>query len=301
MLCGVSGSNGALGKAIVSDLLSREIPVLCMSRTYNETLPEKKGEVQQVNFDFLEINDYRFILSNLGLTHLIHTAWETRHGSYWNDPDNRTWQAKTRLLFDAFAETGGKHFTLVGTCAEYSWDRGVMIEYDTPEQPSTLYGECKRNSGQDLLKTSKSLDTNVAVARLFSPFSPDENPNRITSIAVKHFLSGETLVLNQGDVYRDIYSTRSAARCLVDISCANATGIINVGGGRPIHLGSFLRDEIGAYFKGATDIISWRENMPDTVDCPRVLIAKTSRLEMICKAASYDQEDVRQMANRFFL
>jgi nucleoside-diphosphate-sugar epimerase len=237
------------------------------------------------------------LCAKIAPTHLIHTAWTTEHGTYWHSPANATWRDQTVALAQAFARAGGHSITFAGTCAEYDWSRGLLIEDDTPDAPATPYGRAKAETSRRLMAIGKENDIAVTVGRIFHPFGAGENAKRVTSLAARALATGTPLHLNSGDVYRDLCSTRSVARCMVDLALnVDDQRVINIGSGRPTHLGTFLREILGAGHPNR-ELITWQDNMPDDPTNPRLLIPQTRRLEAICPPAGYTREDIDEFLN----
>jgi nucleoside-diphosphate-sugar epimerase len=286
MKVAVTGASGAMGRAVVADLVGRGVPVIAMARSPGGTA----AGVTPLAHDLLGGGDLTAAFREQGVTHLIHAAWITDHGTYWHAAENRDWQAATLRLAEQFDAAGGESFCFVGSCAEYSWDTGLLVEDVTPEEPATLYGQCKAATSRGLL--AAGLSCRVSVGRVFHPFGPDETAQRVTSLVANALLAGEAFHLRSADVYRDLCSTRSVARCLVDL-CVNAKaeGVVNIGSGRPVHLGRFLSRELGAGLDGER-LVTWDRQDVDDPANPRVLIPMVRRLEAICPAAEYTAEDV---------
>ncbi len=162
-------------------------------------------------------------------------AWETKHGYYWNAVENKAW-ADTSLKVLAHCAAQRIAAVFAGTCAEYAWGARLLSEAAT-EAPATEYGVQKRRVSDWIARTKIP---GIASARLFFPFNAAENENRVTSLVGRAALRGENFHLKAGDVWRDIYPTSVAARAIVALLQARATGIYNLTSGQPEHLGEFL-------------------------------------------------------------
>jgi nucleoside-diphosphate-sugar epimerase len=100
-------------------------------------------DVHAAHGDLLEPGTAGELIEAVRPSHLLHLAWYTRHGLFWEAPENVPWVEATLRLWRAFAEAGGERFVGVGSCAEYEWSEPVLAEDGTPLRPGSLYGVCK--------------------------------------------------------------------------------------------------------------------------------------------------------------
>src|SRR3954471_24528139 len=59
------------------------------------------------------------MLAELKPTHLLHAAWYTAYGKFWNAPENTAWLEASTFLFKKFIAHGGHRIVGIGSCAEY--------------------------------------------------------------------------------------------------------------------------------------------------------------------------------------
>ena len=121
----VTGAGGFVGRAAV--------PVL----------QDAGCEVVPARTDLLAPDGPRAAVAQAEATHLLHLAWETEHGAYWDSPDNERWLTASLELLAQFARAGGERAVTVGTCAEYDWTSGGVLAEDAPCAPATAYGRAK--------------------------------------------------------------------------------------------------------------------------------------------------------------
>lgn len=210
----------------------------------------------------------------LKASHFIHAAWITKHPDYWDAPENMRWADASIELFEQFAAAGGQHFTFIGSCAEFGWAGEDGPRTNNLGKPRTLYGQSKRRVTDTLHKRADEVGIGFTAARLFFPYGVGENENRVTTLVIDSLLGGKPIHLRQGDIYRDIYSTRSAAAQIVDLSMLGLSGVFDITSGQKTHLGHFLKDNLAAAL-GAQDLISWDaydEATQNADENPRVLV-----------------------------
>lgn len=107
------------------------------------------------------------LLESIRPSHLLHAAWYAEHGKYWEAAENVSWLKATLSLIEAFCHAGGSRAVGVGTCAEYDWKYGMLVENETPERPLSLYGSAKLAAGHHAAATAIVHGIEFAWARIF--------------------------------------------------------------------------------------------------------------------------------------
>lgn len=174
-------------------------------------------------------------------THVLHAAWVTDHGSYWTSPANLDWLALGTRLCGMFAEHGGKRFVSVGTCAEYDWNHGFMVEGLTPENPSTFYGKVKLAHHKILMASAHEFGFSAATGRIFFAYGPFENRSRLIPYICESLLSGKDAVLGSCRFYRDFMHVRDVAAGLLTLVGSEMSGAVNIASALPIQLIDIVR------------------------------------------------------------
>lgn len=244
----ISGACGALGRHLTTALKNQGQSPISISRSASQ------HERAHAVADLLQPCALDFQARKA--SHFIHAAWITKHPDYWDAPENIRWADASIELFEQFAAAGGQHFTFIGSCAEFGWAGADGARTDNLGKPRTLYGQSKRRVTDTLRKRADELGIGFTAARLFFPYGAGENENRVTTLVIDSLLGGKPFHLRQGDVYRDIYSTRSAAAHIVELTMSGLSGVFDITSGQKTHLGRFLKDHLAAAL-GAQDLISW--------------------------------------------
>lgn len=295
----ITGSQGALGYYLKRTLLERngtpQNEVFGLSR--NSATDTYLKNFHTVQADVLSDTAMKTVLADIKPDVIFHLAWETAHASYWNDPINRDWTDASIALATRFSEQGGNYFGFAGTCAEYAWGDEVLDERSTLQDPATLYGREKLRTTKALLSLGETVPTIVNCSRIFFPFCPQENENRITSLLVRNLLEGKEMHLRSADVYRSICHTKHVARTLCSMADSKAEGIFNVVPKRRMHLGQFLK--MIATAMGAEASVSWDEwgstpkNTPNAVENdPRYLCGTGEKVSPYFPANVNLDEDI---------
>lgn len=235
----LTGASGYLGRHVLACLLARGIATVALGRS---PVPG----VEAVECDLLETPDLRPVLQGLGATHLLHLAWYAEHGLYWNSPLNLRWLDATLRLLQAFAETGGRHAAVAGTCAEYDWACGTLREDGTPLVPQGLYGAAKdatRRLAQALVQTpGPAQGMTLAWCHVFWPFGPGEAPRRVLPALVEVFRGrAAPFGVNTGAL-RGMLPVADAAAAFVHLLAQGADGRFNICSGRPVAMDHVVRE-----------------------------------------------------------
>jgi nucleoside-diphosphate-sugar epimerase len=217
----VTGASGFVGRAAVGALADAGYEVHAASRSGRE-------EADWHTVDLLDPAAAVQLMLDVRPSHLLHLAWTTEHGRYWEDPANPEWVAATRLLLEAFGEAGGSRFVLAGSCAQYEWGGSEPLsETDTPRRPATAYGRAKQDASE--LVEASGLST--ATALLFFPYGPYERPERLVPSVARRLLAGEEAPTSSGTQVRDFIHVSDCGGALAALLDSDVTGPVNVGSG----------------------------------------------------------------------
>jgi nucleoside-diphosphate-sugar epimerase len=113
----MTGASGLLGRHLLPTLRARGHRVVTVSR--HPPAVDPGDGTSHVAADLLRQLPPREALRTDALVHL---AWETTPGSYWNSPENDRWRDASQRLVERFLDEGGRRVLVAGSCAEYRWD-----------------------------------------------------------------------------------------------------------------------------------------------------------------------------------
>jgi nucleoside-diphosphate-sugar epimerase len=217
----VTGASGFVGRAAVEALVAAGYEVHEVSRT------RRKGATTHTA-DLLEPEAAARLMRAAQPSHLLHLAWTTEHGRFWEDPANTDWVTATRRLLEAFGEAGGSRFVLAGSCTQYEWGCfGPLSEADAPRKPATLYGRAKQEAS-DIVESS---GLSTATGLVFFPYGPHERPERLVPSVARRLLAGEDAPTSSGTQVRDFVHVSDCGGALAALLDSDATGSVNVGSG----------------------------------------------------------------------
>jgi nucleoside-diphosphate-sugar epimerase len=191
----VTGGSGFIGSHALRPLVDAGHEVHALSR--RPALANAPAGIVWHDSDLLA--DPGAVVSEVGPERLLHLAWYTEHGRYWNSLENLRWVEATLALMRAFAAAGGERAVLAGTCAEYEWGgAGPCVEGQTPLRPATLYGVAKRATCALVEAAAPELGVDVAWGRIFFLYGPGEDDRRLVASVASALARGERAPTGSG-------------------------------------------------------------------------------------------------------
>lgn len=213
----VTGGKGFVGRPAVTELRQRGFEVHVVGR---ET-------------DLLDPSTTDALVA-LAPSHVLHLAWTTAHGKFWDDPANGTWFDATIRLARALRDAGATRFVFGGSCTQYEWTEdalgadGVAHEDTTPRRAEHAYGQAKE-------RTVAALDAidglSVATGLIFFPYGPHEKPERLVPSITRKLLGGEPAETTTGRQVRDFLHVDDCGAAMAALVDSDVTGVVNIGSG----------------------------------------------------------------------
>jgi len=233
----VTGAGGFIGRQCLPHLSARgyEIHGVELEARFAPGL-----DVEWHSVDLLDSASMSSLVAKLQPSHLLHLAWETTPGDYWQSPMNLTWLSVSLGLLADFSVLPGSRIVGVGTCAEYDWGTGVCSEDLTPLRQSSLYGVCKHSLQLVLGKLASARGLSAAWGRIFYLYGPHEHPARVVPYVVQSLLRGEPARCTPGDQIRDFLHVGDVGSALVALLDSDVSGPVNIGSGQPVSLKQLL-------------------------------------------------------------
>ncbi len=271
----VTGAAGFVGRHAVAALAARGFEIHAMGRT----APDGAHAFHAA--DLLDPAQRRAAVQAAGASHLLHLAWITTPGRYWQAPDNLDWTAASIDLVQRFREAGGTRAVVAGTCAEYDWTEinrlpraepaspslrprsegdeaairmGQLFE-SAPCEPATLYGAAKDSLRRVLAAYAATADLSLAWGRLFYLYGPGETPGRLVGDAARALLAGERLATSEGRQRRDFLHVGDAGAAFAALLDSGVEGPVNIGSGDAVPVRTIL-EAIGT-LTGRPDLIDF--------------------------------------------
>lgn len=268
----ITGATGFIGRHCLPSLLEAGYEVHAVSSKISAS---KLPNVCWHQADLLDREQVSRLIAEVRPTQLLHFAWFTAPGEYWNSLESLRWVRASLDLLQAFASYGGRRVVMAGTCAEYDWQYGYCSEQVTPLAPATLYGTCKHSLQIMLEASARQTGLSAAWARIFFLYGPYEHSDRFVPSVVCALLRGEPARCSHGNQIRDFLHVQDVADAFVALLDSNVLGAVNVASGCPIA----LRDIIYKIAEkiDRKDLIQLGV-LPVSVHEPHLLVADVSRL-----------------------
>lgn len=268
----VTGARGCVGRQALPILAGRDWEVHACTRAPH---PPSAGVVAWHHVDLLDRTAAAALIDRVKPTHLLHLAWDIAPGRWAAAPENLAWVDAGLALFRTFASGGGTRVVGAGSCLEYDWTYGWLVEGRTPCRPHTLYGSCKHALQVLLDGLAASAGMSAAWGRIFFLYGPGEHPDRLVASVIRSLLAGEPARTSHGRQVRDYLHARDVARAFVALLESAVTGPINIASGQPVSLRDIVL-RVGDLV-GRPDLIRLGAIPPAPTDTP-VVVADTHRL-----------------------
>jgi nucleoside-diphosphate-sugar epimerase len=222
----VTGASGLIGRRVTAMLRTGGDDVVTLARRAGPGVDRVCDLLDPVQVDA----SIRAIRPDV----VVHAAWETAHGTYWEDESNLAWTAATLLLARHAAEAGATAFIGVGTCAEQP---GPL--------PPTLYGIAKTSARDVLIAWGPARPLRVAWASLFFVYAEDEPPNKLIASAARAFRRDTPFVVRSPDDEFDFVHADDAAAAIAFLATHPLAGRFDVGTGTAVRVEAVVRNLAG--------------------------------------------------------
>lgn len=276
----VTGGTGFIGRQTVAPLMDRGFDVWLTSRG---GLPEDlvkcirrhPDRIHHRMADLLQPETPAALVKEIQPTHVLHLAWDTRHGLFWTSPENEAWVSASERLLRAFADCGGQRLVAAGTCVEYAAADYPISEAAGTLEPTTPYGRAKLAFRERVREAADRLSLSTAWGRVFHLFGPHEKLPRLVPAAIDSLLRGDSFRATEGTQVRDYSSVVDVATAFAVILDSDFHGDINVASGVP----STVADVLGCIGRivGRPELIRLGV-MPSQPHDPPVLAADATQL-----------------------
>jgi nucleoside-diphosphate-sugar epimerase len=266
----LTGAGGFVGRNAVRALLDQGCEIEAVSRHPESPQPG----VRWHQADLLQAGAARRLMASAPADRLLHLAWYATPGSFWNAPENERWIEATAELISEFALAGGSRVTVAGSCAEYRWGEEMLSETDTPLEPATFYGACKRDAFLAASDLCGELGCSLGWGRVFFLYGPEEAPGRLVSDVARGLLMGERVPTTRGEQRRDFMHVADVAAGLVALLRSDVSGAVNIGTGHPVRVREIVGLIADRAAAGAVDYGA----LPDRPGEPEVIAAASERL-----------------------
>jgi nucleoside-diphosphate-sugar epimerase len=236
----LTGGSGFIGRHCLPPAILNGYEVHATTSGRTECDHPNVPGVRWHSVDLLDPGRAEALIAAVRPSHILHTAWVTTHGSYWTSPTNLAWLGLLTRILPIFADAGGVRFVSTGSCAEYDWSSGTLVEDETPERPITFYGRIKVAHHQTLMAASDLMGFSAATGRVFFGYGPFEGAERLVPYACRQLARFETAELSKGLQVRDFLAVEDIGRGLVHLLDSDIGGACNVASGKPVTIAEII-------------------------------------------------------------
>ena len=233
----ISGATGAVGTAIIQELIKNNVEVLVLCR---------EGSKRNCNIPVHDLVRRRYCsLSELSLLEptdkaydvYYHLAWEGTTGKARDDMYLQNKNVQYALDAGAMAKRFGcRRFIGVGSQAEYGRVEG-KIKASTPAFPTMGYGIGKLTAGLMTRQYAHQLGIEHIWVRILSVYGPNDGPQSMVMSTITKLKSGEIPQLTKGEQRWDYLYSGDAGRAFVllaDKGIDGKTYVLGSGKVRPL-------------------------------------------------------------------
>lgn len=240
----ITGATGAVGTALVKELISHNVEVLVFCREgskRNEQIPEHKLVTKR----YCSLSELENVQNDTGKTYDIfyHFAWEGTTGTARNDMYLQNQNVKYALDAVAAAKRFGCHtFIAAGSQAEYGRVEG-MLKPDTPTFPEMGYGIGKLCAGQMTREYAHQLGMKHIWTRILSVYGPHDGAQSMVMSTINKLKNGEVPQFTKGEQMWDYLYSGDAAEAFRLLGEHGVDGKIYVlGSGNARPLAEYIED-----------------------------------------------------------
>jgi nucleoside-diphosphate-sugar epimerase len=271
----LTGASGFIGRHCIPFLLDKGYQV--HGAISNQDTPNNNNDnLFWHSVNLLDHNEIQKLLDGVSPTHLLHLAWYTEHGLFWESNRNLDWVISSLQLITAFKRIGGQRVVIAGTCAEYDWKYGFCNEDATPLHPSNLYGTSKNALNNILTRFTDKNKISYAWGRIFFLYGPYEYQKRLIPYVITSLMKNIPAECSHGDQIRDFLHVEDVANAFVTLLDSDLKGAINIGSGEPVTI-KYIVNQIGSLLN-KSDLIRLGARSSSLTD-PPLLLADVTKLK----------------------
>jgi len=246
----VVGCSGAVGSRLALLLLQNDFMVHGVSGSRECTINHENHFCNRIN---LLNSNQSLKLSEFKPDIMVHTAWITTPGVFWESPVNNDWVSASKRIITEFKAAGGKYLVVTSTCAEYSWSTDKPLSEESKASPQSNYGKSKL----ELLNWVSDYNIPFLWARIFFQFGLDEPSGRFLPSLIDSLLSEKEFVVQNWHDVRDFIYIKDVVNILNILINKEQLGIINIGTGYSTNIRSVAK--IVTDFIGRNDLLTYRD------------------------------------------
>lgn len=233
----LTGATGAIGMALINELISKNVEMLVICRKdsdRNDRIP--KHELIKIVYASLDEYDSIVNVEDESYDVFYHFAWSGTTGESRNDMYLQNENVKHALdAVKLAARFHCKLFVAAGSQAEYGLCDGIL-KTDTPVNPVMGYGIAKLCAGQMTKILCEQLGLKHSWVRVLSVYGPYDTEKSMVSSCIMSLLANERPQFTKAEQKWDYIYSKDAADAFFLIGEKMADGVYVLGSGevRPL-------------------------------------------------------------------
>ena len=214
----VTGATGAIGRALVNELIKNGTSVLVFARKSSRA--ERLERLNGVKVVYTDLSQLESVDVNEHCDAFFHLGWSGTRGEERLDSEQQNLNIEYTLSSVRLAKRlGCRVFVGVGSQAEYGRvDSGIKLSPELEAHPETPYGAAKLNA---MLKAKDLCGKNgirFCWCRVLSSYGIGDNPNNFIMYLINRCIKGEECKLTPCEHKWDYINTEDLAKGLFLIS-----------------------------------------------------------------------------------
>lgn len=264
----VTGSTGFVGKAVISDLLKRDVRIRLVQRQALDKTLSNQSKIESVIPCEDIFNQDREWWAKIceGVDLVIHLAWYVNPADYLHSPKNSECLQGTLQLVEGAVLAKVRRFAGVGTCFEYSLKTGYLSTA-TPLEPQSLYASAKVAAYVMTKAICQQAGMEFIWGRLFYLYGENEHSARLVPYIHQQLALNEPVLLTNGEQIRDYQDVNYAATYWLDYVFSSFTGAVNICSGYGITVKALALNIAAQYGRQDLLIFGARPHATNDPDC----------------------------------
>tara|TARA_B100001123_G_scaffold430963_1_gene551734 strand:- start:210 stop:1055 length:846 start_codon:yes stop_codon:yes gene_type:complete len=238
----ITGATGAIGQSLIPVFLENGYKIQAITRDLQKA--RQLSWYNDVEFFQLDMSQGLHKLDIDSEIGVVHLAWQglPNYKSEFHIGENLPLNYN---FIKSIVERGAKHILVVGTCAEYGMQCG-MIKSSAPTQPNTQYAYAKDALHKQLRFLQNEYQFDLKWARLFYLYGEggDRNKSIIKQLDKAIDNNEKAFNMSGGEQLRDYLSVGEVVKQLFSLFENYKNGTFNVCSGEPISIRRLVEDHI---------------------------------------------------------
>ncbi len=238
----ITGATGFIGAAIVREFLMSgdEVIVLTRANSNLSRLKSVRHSLQLVTYGSLVEEGLIESIAANQTDVFIHCAWRGVGGDERNEAFQISENIPTTIQsVELAAKLGCQQWIGLGSQAEYG-NLNCKISESSGILPTTLYGKAKLSAGIAALGLCEAYEIKGSWLRVFSTYGPCDAPHWFIPYVIQEFLAGRAPQLTKCEQLWDYLHVEDAARAVIAVAQAKASGVFNLGSGSTYPLKTYI-------------------------------------------------------------